>query len=244
MPNNNQLKTKMGYGYGSEFQLLRFMGRYRNAFELSLLKALGLAQCTKLNWLDHQFNPQDHHLDLGLSNADFLSQKHQEAWLSLWPTNDLNWDGVAKFSHNGKECLILLNAKAYAKDLSIQDKCASKDPLSLNQLKKAIQSVKDVYRITHISDWTKVGYPIASRLVFKKYLEDNNIPVFIVDVYFIKGYEYSYSKGLMDKPKSIKTEAEWLMLIKQKHSSMGINNTILETGSPRERLNQVFVVCG
>ena len=43
----------LGYGYGSEFQLLRFMGRHRNFLDDEIKKQINIVGDIK--WLDFEF---------------------------------------------------------------------------------------------------------------------------------------------------------------------------------------------
>ena len=43
----------LGYGYGSEFQLLRFMGRHRNLLDDEIKKQINIVGDIK--WLDFEF---------------------------------------------------------------------------------------------------------------------------------------------------------------------------------------------
>jgi hypothetical protein len=45
---------KMGYGYGSECHLLRWMGRHRKAFDVAVLSAIK-REGSKIDWLDFNF---------------------------------------------------------------------------------------------------------------------------------------------------------------------------------------------
>jgi hypothetical protein len=47
---------KMGYGYGSECHLLRWMGRHRKAFDAAALHVIK-REGPKIEWLDFEFKP-------------------------------------------------------------------------------------------------------------------------------------------------------------------------------------------
>ena len=46
--------TQIGYGYGSEFQLLRFLGHHRNDLEEAIRKAIGDSH-GNFYWFDFDF---------------------------------------------------------------------------------------------------------------------------------------------------------------------------------------------
>ena len=47
--------AKLGLGYGSEFHLLRMLGRHSNSFNLEILSALGYNN-KKIEWLDFLYS--------------------------------------------------------------------------------------------------------------------------------------------------------------------------------------------
>ena len=48
--------AEMGNGYGSEYHLLRWMGRHREAFDRVILETIG-GNPSSIKWLDFKFNP-------------------------------------------------------------------------------------------------------------------------------------------------------------------------------------------
>ena len=49
--------AQIGYGYGSEFQLLRFMGRHRDLLDNEIKKQIN--QTGEIHWLDFGFTDLD-----------------------------------------------------------------------------------------------------------------------------------------------------------------------------------------
>ncbi len=47
----------MRFGYGSEWHLLRFLGRHRNYLNQQILKVMGSEGCCRIEWLDFNFSP-------------------------------------------------------------------------------------------------------------------------------------------------------------------------------------------
>jgi hypothetical protein len=51
--------AKIGYGYGSECHLLRWMGRHRKAFDKTMLNTVGTSSNEKeIEWLDFGFSKE------------------------------------------------------------------------------------------------------------------------------------------------------------------------------------------
>ena len=49
--------AQIGYGYGSEFQLLRFMGRHRKKLEEIIMKSIG--EKGVFDWMDFEYGSPD-----------------------------------------------------------------------------------------------------------------------------------------------------------------------------------------
>ena len=71
----------MGLGYGSEFQLLRFMGRHRHELERTIIDALQEKQQTindkNFDWLDFEYSDVNKVItgDRELYGLSFLEKK-------------------------------------------------------------------------------------------------------------------------------------------------------------------------
>lgn len=66
--------AKLGYGYGSEFQLLRFMGRHRQLLEAEIRTQIH--DDGEFCWLDFGFNTSEEDFigDEERSGLDFLNE--------------------------------------------------------------------------------------------------------------------------------------------------------------------------
>ncbi len=86
----------IGHGYGSEWQMLRYLGRHRRALTAAVA---GLCGCTNIDWLDFPFDPKNRFHDAEWKGLDFLPPEHsavREQWQREWPQtgNVMNWDAV------------------------------------------------------------------------------------------------------------------------------------------------------
>src|SRR5262245_19847757 len=119
---------KLGYGYGSEFHLLRWMGRHRDEFDAAVLKALGETQ-SHIHWLDFEFTNAGK--DSEWKGIDFISEKPtlRQEWESFWPNKRgiHNWDAVGILqTANGPEWIVV-EAKAHAKEILSDCKASDSD---------------------------------------------------------------------------------------------------------------------
>src|SRR5882672_6192946 len=90
--------AKMGNGYGSEFHLLRFLGRHRVYFNEQILKGMGAKE---VEWLDTPFDSTSPTKDREWKRLEFLRQQPANLlaeWEKWWPMGRAihNWDAVGR----------------------------------------------------------------------------------------------------------------------------------------------------
>ena len=181
--------AQIGYGYGSEFQLLRFLGHHRQQLESEISKVIGPGD---FNWLDFGFSDPlssisgDEEL-MGLSFLhnyfkDEVSYQKMMAEYSSYRINKLeswqNWDAV--FFHEGT--LYLVEAKAHISEL--KSSCGAKE-----KSKSAIlRFMKDQLLNCPVDDtWLINNYQLANRLATAS-LISNYIPAKVLYIFFENGY--------------------------------------------------------
>ena len=112
--------AKMGFGYGSEWHLLRFLGRHRLFLNERISDEIG---CTSVTWLDFNFDSSKlGGGDSELKGLEFIQNKPslQAAWRRFWPqgTGIHNWDAVAKIEVRGVKEWLSLRRKRILKNFS------------------------------------------------------------------------------------------------------------------------------
>ena len=109
--------TKMGSGYGSEFHLLRFLGRHRDYFDKRIMSAITGAQ--EVCWKDYPFGRDGK--DGRWKGMDFLDRnpRARDEWGETWPRLGAqpSWDAVGWVLVDGKWEWLLVEAKAHAGEL-------------------------------------------------------------------------------------------------------------------------------
>jgi len=104
---------RIGHGYGSEWHLLRYLGRHRDLLDRVVRETTG---CGDLEWLDFGFDPTNPWHDAEWKGLDFLNEDTalQDSWRNYWPQGAgiHNWDAVARVRSEGKDEWILVEAKA------------------------------------------------------------------------------------------------------------------------------------
>lgn len=204
----------MAIGYGSEFHLLRFMGRHRKDLNKAILKAIDMD--AKINWLDFPYNNTSKEYDKEFIAVDFLNSqkdypKIKNEWEKFWPhkKNAMNWDAVARI---GDEWL-LVEAKAHAGELISDSKAGIKSRKLIQDKFDDLGTDKGI----NTSGWLKKFYQKANRLLFLYFLQKQCIKAKLVFIYFLNGYE-------VDNNKNIRTKDEWEKVIDQQDKYLNISD--------------------
>jgi hypothetical protein len=222
---------KMALGYGSEFHLLRYLGRHRT--ELSK-KVCDLFRFEDLNveWLDFGYDHSKNIPDSEYTGIEFLNPNVslENKWKAFWPQsgNCQNWDAIAKV---GNEWL-LVEAKARAGELI--SNCGAKSDKSRTQIEKSFKATKDYFHIKGANDWMKRYYQRSNRIAMLYFLLDNNIPAKLLSVYFINGYEKESS------PESVSSEEEWNRILNKEKTHLDIKDNKRLNGLSKELFIDVF----
>jgi hypothetical protein len=175
----------IGYGYGSEWQLLRFLGYHREHFDDVVKQATGVQ---RIQWLDFPFDPQRQFNDAEWKGLDFLPLPHSARanWPEFWPQrgNAQNWDAVARIRTNDDaDGWLLVEAKAHLGEL--KSSCGAKAQGGLEQIKAAMDQTKSALNVNPESDWLTPYYQMANRLAVLTYLRRHGINAHLLNIYFM-----------------------------------------------------------
>ena len=183
--------AQIGYGYGSEFQLLRFLGHHRNLFEKNIQETLH--QEGEFNWLDFEFADPGNVISgdserKGLTwlkeilYDDTIYTKIDSAYKSYKINNAdawQNWDAL--FTLNG--VLYLVEAKAHVGEIkSGHIKHGGKSAGEILRFMK-----EQLPNIAVSEKWLYDYYQLANRLAITS-LINKYIPCKTLCVYFENGY--------------------------------------------------------
>jgi len=179
--------AQIGYGYGSEYQLLRFLGHHRRELEHIISEQIGEGT---YEWEDFEYaNPKKViSEDKELTGIDFLKKLYplqyeevaEEYKTYIKKSDWQNWDAV--FSHNGT--LYLVEAKAHISELSSgkEEHGDSSKELILKYFQSQLPDLP-VNRV-----WLQDYYQLANRLATVALLNKHGIKAKVLYIYFVNGY--------------------------------------------------------
>jgi len=196
----------IGYCYGSEWQLLRFLGHHRDHFFGKIAEKIKVNP-SDIRWLDYPSKPSAKSGDGEYVSIDFLDRipfvdegKRREIeadWEKTCPKNQ-NWDGV--FYAESFQALYLVEAKAHLDEIRLDCKASGDSMKEIENSLKTLRS-KIAYPDSN-PDWTKKYYQMANRLSFVDFLSGHGIKAKLVYIYFIDGWK-------KDSPDNVTSEDVW-----------------------------------
>ena len=179
---------RIGHGYGSEWHLLRWMGRHRRKFDERVLKTLG-REGARMEWEDFRLVKHRRMFqDAELKGVDFLDPTEysatHEAWKEFWPQtgNAMNWDAVGWIAGpRGKRELLLVEAKAQVKE--IESSCGAK-AAGRAKIAKALGQVQSALGVPGSADWLSGYYQKANRIATVWFLNKQGVTTHLLDLHF------------------------------------------------------------
>lgn len=132
----------------------------------------------------------------------------QHALSTFWPNNGPHWDALAR-TDKGK--VFIVEAKAHITEIISPGCGASSQSKAL--IEKSFHEVESYLKIQPLTEWTTVFYQYANRLAHLYLLRElNNIPAYLVFVYFLNDKE-------MNGPA---TKEEWISAIQVVEGVLGL----------------------
>lgn len=192
--------AEMALGYGSEYQLLRYLGHHRNAFFQQIQTVLNTKEY--IHWLDYPVDLARTSLDGELKGINCFSElsnfdQIKDGWERFWPQsgNQQNWDGVFRV----KNTWYFVEAKANLQEAN--QTCKAKNSQSRDIIVSAFEQTcgkKDL-----AEKWVNSNcYQLANRLAFIHFCEKMGIKAKLFYVNFINGY-------LKDPGKNVISLQDW-----------------------------------
>lgn len=188
--------AQIGYGYGSEFQLLRFLGHHRNVLEDTIRKAIGTKD-EYFYWFDFDFADREKTVSgdsemCGLSFLETVNPNISEICKEIKKKYSWNfdrwqyWDAVFTL----KNVIYFVEAKAHKDELKSGNKRhgGTNSNAILEFMKSQFDRAND--------EWLKDYYQFANRLSTVSLLNNKGIDCKLVNIYFVDGY-YDRERGII-----------------------------------------------
>jgi hypothetical protein len=210
---------KIGYGYGSEWHLLRYLGYHRGLLEDEILKKTGGERIT---WHDFKFSNVNESLkrDVELKGVEFLDKAPQKLWKSWWPQtgNAQNWDAVGQLHVNGSMEWLLVEAKAHIDEM--HSTCGAISPVSKKRIKSSfVETMKSFCsEEVPVENWLSTYYQFCNRLAVIHFLNQvctPRVPARLVMIYF-------YGDKAMSK-ECPKSPIDWENELNSMYTQVGFN---------------------
>lgn len=229
--------AEMGYGYGSEFQLLRYLGHHRNELNETIKKQV--KGIDEIHWLDFPHDANRISLDGEYKGISFLSAELKETikndWKIYWTGNTQNWDGIFL----SDEKIYIVEAKAHLGEL--KSSFDSSDLENRKKIEYAMKETKEKMGVAEGKNWLGQYYQLANRLAFLNFLRKNKIESHLVYIYFLNGYRkrvYDGKRLIEQENKNVDTQDEWESAIIEQYKELGLMNVNLD-----DYLFKVFIDC-
>lgn len=233
---------EMSIGYGSEYQLLRFLGHHRIFLNDEILKSLCKTNET-ITWFDYPTDIKRHSLDGELKGIecfekDSETKKHisfiKSEWEKFWPKkgNCQNWDGIFKI----KDEWYFVESKAHKEELSSYCEASQENSLSIIKLAFS-ETIKKFSSSLSVDFWTSKynkAYQLANRLAFLVFCKKVGIKAHLVYINFINGFDKPGTHGHMN----ISSKEEWKKIWDEEYKMLGIKAENL-----KEDLFHVYIDC-
>lgn len=231
---------KLGYGYGSEFHLLRWMGRHRTEFDKRVCEVLNV---TDVKWFDFEFDSTREIPDRELIGLEFITNEFVKKYpfvkndsrfedalkdyRKFWPQkgNQMNWDAVGMAG----DTYILCEAKAHIGEIEKVHKDDDTTDSAQRRIKAFKFAQKEIGVCGSANDWFHKFYQMANRLYILALLKKRDIRAMLLNIYFC---------GDRFRGRKCPRKAEgWSAIIDEEYKALGITgNSFVE-----ERVKHLFL---
>jgi hypothetical protein len=222
--------AEMGFGYGSEYQLLRALGHHRDSFFKEIREAIGTELA--IEWLDYpkdetRLSLDGEYCDIECFGAEPFYGELLKKWPAFWPVkgpNAQNWDGIFRIGSKW----FFVEAKAHITEMKSSHRISPKSEAiivnSLDGASKWLHAEKDGKYWAHSS-----YYQMANRLAFCHFLRDNGIEASLVNVFFMNGYERPFVSRTANhvESKSVTERQDWEKAIEAELYDLGLTEEAL-----------------
>lgn len=212
--------AEMGLGYGSEFQLMRFLGHHKDSLNAMVQKATNLTG--EIHWLDFPQNGRRVSGDGEFVGIDcFKELDHfdsiKKAWMRFWPQrgSSMNWDAVLTIG----DTWCFVEAKAHEEE-SFQP-CTATSEVSKEKIREAFSLTANWLDATPDGNWIDSNcYQLANRLAFMYFCKKIGIKAKLIYIGFVNGY-----KGIPDE---VQSSEDWYAIWDNELKTLGLEHAMVD----------------
>jgi len=198
---------------GSQKWIQKLINEKPELLDLQIRRNLNFPEDEDIKWLSP--SKDDEYAEY--CNQDFINllgvKLKKVPLANFWPRRGPQWDGLGR-SCSGK--LFLVEAKSHIQELI--STLQAKDQNSVRKIRRSLEETRHFLNANPQIDWSHSFYQYANRLAHLYLLRQNQLPAYLVFVYFINDLE-------MKGPTTIE---EWKGAIKLLHSYWGIGRHKLQ----------------
>jgi len=232
--------AEMKIGYGSEYQLLRYLGHHRNYLNKEIRKIIGEGE---IQWFDYPIDTRHDSCDGELEGIECFKEQSnyseiEAEWEKFWPQrgSSQNWDGI--FVQN--DVWYFVEAKAHLEEAN--QKCQAKNE-SRKIIEKAFEKTSGSSSLA--KRWLNCDcYQLANRLAFIYFCINHKINASLLYINFINGYDISINGN---KDKNVKKIEEWDKKWSDEYKTLNIqkpDNNVLKISDDFEvKIYHVYIDC-
>ena len=216
--------AEMALGYGSEYQLLRYLGHHRNFLDSKIKEAT--KSDSPIEWMDYPVSTKRHSLDGEYEGIEFFGHYKdtqgkvkfiQDEWVKFWPQkgSSQNWDGI--FWQDN--ILYLVEAKAHLDEMKSPKGTGAKG----NGRNKIIDAFYLTCKDKELADkWADSRYyQLANRLAFAYFCNSIiKINAKLCYIYFINGFKNGY---IQERNCNVGSAAVFKQAIEKEYEELQIN---------------------
>jgi hypothetical protein len=221
---------KIGAGYGSEFQLMKYLDGYRAVLDAQVLRAIG--RRGQVKWLPRLPAKSRPEILVEWKALAFLPEDSpiQRAWREFWPQGRgiHNWDAVGWVTTGTGLELLLVEAKTHVAELRAC--CAAASPGSLDQITRAMATIKQALGVPAERDWLRPYYQFCNRVAALHFLHGHGVKAHLLFIYFVGDTSTSGRK-------CPQCGAEWQEPLNRQALGVGLPEDHLLTG----RVHKLFL---
>ena len=222
--------AEMGLGYGSEYQLMRFLGHHREDLNEQIQKATGLSE--DILWLDFPFDDKRISGDGEWKGIECFHRLEnytniEARWKEFWPQRgtSMNWDGIFTIG----DTWFFVEAKAH-KEESYQ-KCNASSDNSKKMINNAFEKTVQWLKAQPKEKWIETNcYQLANRLAFLFFCHQCDIKARLLNIGFVSGFRR--------KKDEVHSAEEWMNIWKEELNTLGLD---IQNMSPY--ISFIYPVC-